>query len=354
MNLSPDILSINELQYDLPGVPDPTYSSRGENLKRLLKLASLEEKLTWSSFHPANTGMRAKQLPNGHYTLNSRHPDFLKLADHENFGLFPAQYSTGGASKYRILGLKEFSGILWRDFRPNLDLTQYKDAVGTPYDTEKIPLFDKNFTHLLLEIEGREVHLVLLHTVPAFNFGNPQGLNLLRNSDQLAFLRWYLTGASDAQTPNEIHDSKSGFTATPLPKGATILAMGDWNTDIKSEKSDGSRILRELEESFSFVNKEGHFTYEGRFSKRPFRSRLDYILISSDLKVTQSGVYYPPPEKRDLGCFSARENLRIPTYQVFRYKEGERYCYSQVSLPYYQLKLASDHLPVWADLEFKD
>ena len=52
-----DILSIQELQYDLPGVPDRSLTTRGKNMEILLDFIGRKGMST--SFVPSNTGQRA-------------------------------------------------------------------------------------------------------------------------------------------------------------------------------------------------------------------------------------------------------------------------------------------------------
>ena len=187
-----DIVSLNEVQYELPGIPNSSIQTEGESLNRIGKAVFGKERFH-SVFVPANTGNEAKPKLDGTYYRNSRFPDWKLFADHGNFGMFPHQYSNGLLSKYKIVAKKVFRDILWRDFNPTFDPSAFKDARGKAYPHD-LALFDKSFTHVTLEIEGRRLHIILLHTVPAFNFGNPEGLNVPRNRDQLKFLHYYLTG----------------------------------------------------------------------------------------------------------------------------------------------------------------
>ncbi|MEX0798577.1 MAG: hypothetical protein WD025_03995, partial [Bacteriovoracaceae bacterium] len=194
-NFQFDIFSLNEIQYDLPGVPNRNYSSKGENLDKLKGLLGVPA--SWSSsFYPANTGMNAQKNGRGEYETDPAAPGARDLADPVNFGTLPGQYSTGAIYKFPKTKETVFNKIKWKEFNPNIDLDQFALPSGEPLP-ENIELFDKNFSDIELNINGETVHLVLLHTVPSFHFGNLKSPNYARNRDQLRFLEWYLTGKTD-------------------------------------------------------------------------------------------------------------------------------------------------------------
>ena len=74
--------------------------------------------------------------------------------------------------------------------------SQFTGGDGLPLRSD-ITLFDKNFTHVILDVEGKDLHVILLHSVPAYHFGNKKSPNYARNADQLRFLEWFLTGKTD-------------------------------------------------------------------------------------------------------------------------------------------------------------
>ena len=189
----PDILSINEIQYDLPFIPDSNFTTRGQNLKKLSSILNLYKN---TSFNPANTGLKAKSKKNGAYFLNPNNPKARLLADKINFGTMPAQYSTGLISRYPIIEEKVFTSIKWKDFNPNIELKKFKTSDGSSYP-KNIELFDKNFSDITLKVGSKNIHIIVLHTVPSYHFGNKHSPNYQRNRDQLRFLEWYLTGETD-------------------------------------------------------------------------------------------------------------------------------------------------------------
>ncbi len=336
---SPDIISINEIQYDKEEVPTSDFTTRGKNLKVLGKLSKLK-KMNYS-FHEANTGMNSKPGLDGNYILKPTSEERKNFADAVNFGMFPGQYSTGGIFKYPIKSEKIIKGLKWRDFNPNINLSKYRDANGNklPRDME---LFDKNFSDITLDVNGKELHVILLHTVPAFGFGNKLTPNFERNHDQLEFLKWYLTGKS-----------KFSFNikVKPLRKNTLFIAMGDWNVD-PSSKNPGGKIIKQLGKLFQYAPGNNEKTYVGQsFGKSAYSAQLDYILVSNKIRVLKSGVHYPDPQREEIGCGSSYTKQFRPNKVLVSYKDNGMTCKAWVSKDFYKAKKASDHLAIWAKLQ---
>lgn len=347
--LKPDFLSINEIQFDLPNVPDANFQTQGQNLEKLLNLLTLNWEKSFIGFGPANTGTNSKMIPGTKkYSTNTQHREF---ADPVNFGVFPAQYSSGGATRFEVLDRVFIKDLKWLDFKPNRDLSGFKDADGKPLNSKEIQLFDKNFMDMVLKIAGQEVHFILLHTVPAHDFDISNSPNSARNADQLSFLEWYLTGKTDFVPP-------SSLNIKPLKPGSLFVAMGDWNVDVRNLKLPGAKILKRL---FTKTNlwvdfTKLNYTYESQaYYLPPFRDQLDYIITSksSHLKILDGGVY-APFERYDLGCsLSKIPTNSDPKLRIVTYKDKSTYekCYAAVSTDYAEVKAASDHRPLWMNIE---
>ena len=302
--LQGDFLSINELQYEMPGIPSPRVKTHGKNAAILAGLLRKDYKFT--SFHEANTGRDAKAMPSSKSYLVPEHKDFgrwrAKVADHNNFGVFPGQYSTAGLYNHKKLREFVIADLQWQMFHPKRDLSPFKNGLGKALP-KTLELFDKNFTDLTLEINGKPVHFILLHTIPAFGFGNKQSPNFARNADQLRFLEWYLTGSTDIPVPVE---ELKALGISPLKKGSRFVAMGDWNTDVKAN-NEGSAVLRRLFSKTNNVLSQKHSTYVGSdFSLGGFKGTLDYIVTSTNIRVKDQGIEFADPMRKELGCFSKK------------------------------------------------
>ncbi len=330
-NLNPDILSLNEIQFDFPNIPTKDFKSKGKNVHYLAEIFDMSFEST--AFFPANTGMLSR-AKNGKYILHPTQEDREKYADLVNFGMFPGQYSMAGIFKYPLIEVKNFKRLPWRVFNRKIDLTPYADANGKPLP-KNMSLFDKNFTVATLNIEGKEVHIVLFHTVPAFGFGNPKTPNFERNRDQIQFLKWYLTA------------KKMKFGIQPIG-GKTFIAMGDWNVDPES-KNPGAKVLKSLLKTHQPWIKDKVITYRGSsFNPGGWTAQLDYILFSKDITVKAAGVYDPDSNYKDLGCKTTTPT-EIPAGMVL--VQRTKTCKALVSKEYFELISASDHLPLWAEIE---
>ena len=82
-----DFLSLNELQYDWPGIPYPSLETKGKNLDIIGQYLGLD---FFSLFHSGNTGKRAKKRDDGLYWPNLKSLKARRFADPINFGIFPA------------------------------------------------------------------------------------------------------------------------------------------------------------------------------------------------------------------------------------------------------------------------
>ncbi|GEM_PF-1334156 len=352
-----NIISINELQFDRPQVPNRNYQSYGLNLEKLTNL--LWPKENWStSFSQANTGNKARKWKGQYLIPGQTHA--RKNADPVNFGLFPGQYSTGLATTYEIIGKIVVTDLKWRDFNPGVKLNHFRDATGSRLPKD-IALFDKNFTDTLIKVRGQVVHLITLHTVPAFHFGNAKSPNYQRNADQLRFLQWYLTGRTDfkVELPARFDHVR------PLSPHDTFIAMGDWNTELDHPKNPGSKILRSFDATGRLfpslgdikADKEKVITNEG-YGHNPKRLKmvLDYLYWSSDLEPKLLKVLRPPEERLFLGCGEKTlitKDQDNPTRERVSYQQGREKCQMTVSKSFVQAKKASDHFPLKAHFDFR-
>lgn len=345
-----NILSLNEVQYDIPGVPSYRFKTRGENLRQLAKFID-KDMADWNfSFHPANTGALARKKKDGTFYHNFKDKRANDYADKVNYGIFPAQYSTGALFDFKKTYEVLVKDLKWKDFNRNVRIDRYKQSDGTPLPKD-MELFDKTFSDVTVNIKGRDVHLILLHTVPAYHFGNKRSPNYERNADQLRFLEWYLTGKTDF--PVELEHVK------PLPPGTPFIAIGDWNTDITNKKNAGSKVLRRLFKKFTpWMKKPGITNESPGFAKKRLKLTLDYIMFSDHFELVKGGVIYPKEDRVFMGCNKNSAKFKnIPEDRKLTYwtnRKTKKKCYVGVSKDFFEVKQASDHFPIYADLKFKD
>jgi len=274
-----DIVAIGEVAYDLPSVPTPECTSTGENLSKLAKNFPREGGTI--IFPMGNIGLQAKPTPTGDYLISREDTEKVNTyGDLVNYGLFPGQYNTGAVSYTPTKSFRVIKKVKWIDFNPHINPSTWKDASGKPIP-EGCQLFDKCFIDISLTLNGNDLHLLILHTVPASGFGNAETPNLQRNKDQLAFLQWYLSGSTYFDVQNTLYED--GEPITPLSERniTHIIAMGDWNADPTDETCPGSEILRSLFDQFDFFPQEG---ITEKSADGSFQGRLDCILWTKAIK----------------------------------------------------------------------
>jgi len=338
-----NILSINEIENN---------RSTPSNLNLLLKKIKPHEHW-YESFFAANTGNKAKKR-NGQYIRGKEKNRYRDLADQVNYGHFPGQYSTGMASTYDILKRIVIDDLQWLEFNEKIKLKAFKTAKKKRLP-QTIELFDKNFTDTVLKVGKKEVHIITLHTVPAFHFGNNQSPNYKRNRDQLRFLEWYLTG----KTKIPVSMPKRLAHISPLKPGSTFIAMGDWNTDLRNQSNPGSLVLKRLAKTGRLLPKKGH-TYESpHYGPERMKMRLDYIFYSRDLQLKSFETLIPNEGRLFLGCKKEglhREASKERIVHTFKgqAKDQGKGCSVSVTSSFHRAKVASDHFPLYAQFNFKN
>lgn len=346
-----DILSINEIQYDLPGVPALEFTSQGENLTRLKKSLGLSS-TGWSQiFAPANTGTRARRNEDGAYYVEQSSVA-REHADPLNFGLFPAQYSTGGLIRGRINEKIIINELRWREFNPHAKPENYSLFDGRPLPQD-IVLFDKNFNHAITTFHGRTFHVIFLHAVPSYHFGIQNTPNYERNADQLRFLEWYVTGETEFEVPL----NRKRWPV--IEENDIVIVVGDLNADV-NQNNPGSIVLKRLMTKLQpWMNKLEPTSESYGFAPNPTELYLDYILVSKNVDITEAGVIRPKASPIYLGCDPAtvkrlRPRLRAGR-EIVEYFDTKKQttCYATVSQSYYDAKTASDHFPIYATLKVK-
>tara|TARA_Y100000768_G_scaffold385945_1_gene373200 strand:- start:22156 stop:23316 length:1161 start_codon:yes stop_codon:yes gene_type:complete len=342
-----NLFSINELQYDLINIPNESFKSKGENLKKLLSFLELKH-LSHTSFHPANTGENAKTKADGTYYTHSDSPQAREHADQLNFGVMPGQYSSGGASQFPIVKEVIIKDLLWRDFNPAINFDSYAtpDGASIPKDMK---LFDKNFSDITLDVDGKKLHFILLHTVPSYHFGNKKSINDKRNADQLRFLEWYLTGNTDFEV--KLQDYQ------PLNTTDRFIAVGDFNVAFNDKDSEGSSIMKRiLNKTKPWIPlKEMNYTNESsHFAPRPMRLMLDYIVTSKNIKHLKGEIMLPKMKRIELGCKQAAKSKikeQVKEYKKVSYQKDNQNCQVLIPEMYYNYKMASDHYPLYGEFE---
>jgi 3-phytase len=329
----PDVLLINEFDYDRTGrameLFQKNYLAKSHNGSEPIHYG-------FSFTGPVNTGVASSEDLDNDGTATTQPGTRAYGGDALGFGVFPGQYGMVILSKYPILDDRAVSmkDFLWRDM-PGAKLP--KNADGSPWysDAElgKLPLSSKAHWDSPIASSfkgGTVVHLLASHpTPPAFD--GPEDRNGKRNHDEIRLWADYISGNVGAKMPEAVGPEpapgnfettlqggfRGGYIKFPAPP-QTFVIMGDLNADPNDGGSVPGAIQQLLEHplvnnsstpqsqgAVDAAQKQGgnNATHRGeaRFDTADFGDegnapgnlRCDYVLPSANLKIINSGVFWP-------------------------------------------------------------
>ena len=313
--IDPDIILLNEMAYDEPGVPGWIDGDRpGRNGERFA------ERLGggWTAFMaPSNTG-RSSGFDLNHNgaavttwpmppsaaedgTPAPQTPEGRAYGDDSwGFGTFPGQYAMALLVRADLTilfdSVRTFRDFPWsrlpgatRPADPETGLPWYDDEVWA-----RFPLSSKSHWDVPVRTaSGHVIHILASHpTPPAFD--GPEGRNKLRNRDEIGFWARYLDD-SDAIVDD------SGRVGG-LPSGTSFVVLGDLNADPDEGNSIddpvGSQLLNHPRVNGTFVPRADSVGIAAFPALDPddtarWRLRVDYVLPSSDMEIVAGAVDRP-------------------------------------------------------------
>ncbi len=267
--LDADVILLTALDYDLEGVALGLLADR---------LAAVGQPYPHRfSFRP-NTGLQTGFDVDG----NGRFGD---PRDSQGFGLFSGHAGMAILSRLPIdtTAARDFSTFLWRDLPGALI------PAGTDPGLLQIQrLATTGFWDVPILTDAGPLHLLAWHATPPV-FDGPEDRNGKRNHDEAAFWRLFLDGA------------------LPMPPpAAPFVLLGDGNLD----PADGDGLREGIAGLLSHPALQDpqprgtHARTEPDQSGDPALDtviydglgglRLDYVLPSASLRVTDAGVLWPP------------------------------------------------------------
>ncbi len=328
-DLRPDVLLVNEIAFDMPGVPGFIEGeSPGLNAERFaanfLAVSQGEGRvpMQYTAFMaPSNTGSPSGFDLNHNGEAVTSYPEPPSAAedgtpaaqtqdgrefgnDSWGFGTFPGQYAMALLVRSDRIDLladqaRTFQSFLWSDLPgalrpidPETLEPWYPDEVW-----ERFPLSSKSHWDVPVRLpDGRIVHVLASHPTPAA-FDGDEMRNKKRNHDEIRFWGEYLNGA-----PYIVDDS--GLQGG-LEEGAAFVIMGDLNADPDEGSSFndpmGAWLLSHDRVNGRFVpraNEQGiaDFPNLDPDDTARWRLRVDYVLPSKILDVISGGVFRPRPD----------------------------------------------------------
>jgi hypothetical protein len=307
---APDVLLINEFDYDAGGVAakgfQDNYLSIGHNgadpivYPYRLAVAS-------------NTGIASgRDLDKNGFVGGP--------GDAYGFGFFPGQYAFVVYSKFPILEdeVRNFQLFLWNDM-PGAMLPVNPDN-SSFYDEGDLEIFrlsSKNHTDVPIEIGNSEVHFLVSHPTPPV-FDGPEDRNGTRNHDEIRFWSDYVSpgqggyiyddnGVSGGLAPGAMFVIAGDQNADPLdgdsfPGAIQQLTDNPRVNDKVTPGSDGGVEQADLQGNANtlHLSDPAYDTadfFDGfpppPFGGAPGNLRADYVLPSKALQIRDAGVFWP-------------------------------------------------------------
>jgi 5'/3'-nucleotidase SurE len=344
---NPDVLLINEFDYVAADPLAPVqlfqknYLSLGQN-------GANPVEYPYAYIAPSNTGIASGFDLNNNGTVVTQ-PGAAGYGDDAfGFGNFPGQFGMLLLSKYPIdtANVRTFQNFLWKDMPDSLlssiALPGSTEPWYSPAEQAVLRLSSKSHWDVPILVNGQIIHALVSHPTPPV-FDGAEDRNGKRNYDEIRFWSDYVTPGKG----NYIYDDQGklgGF------QGTSFVIMGDQNADPLDGDSFEQAILQllrnpnintngtptslgapqqsELQKGANLTQKSNPAFDTADFADTtPGNLRTDYVLPSSNLKITDSQVFWPlntDPTFRLVGLFDPTLPGGYPS---------------------------SDHKLVWADLQ---
>jgi myo-inositol-hexaphosphate 3-phosphohydrolase/phosphodiesterase/alkaline phosphatase D-like protein len=315
---NPDVLLINEFDYSPAAV-----NLFKQNYLQISQNGAATVTYPYFYIAPSNTGIASGfDLNNNGTTVTT--PGATGYGDDAfGFGNFPGQFGMLLLSKYPIdtANVRTFQNFLWKDMPGNLltndpsvdiAITTVNENLNGFYSSEEINILrlsSKSHWDVPIQVNGETVHVLVSHPTPP-TFDGTEDRNGKRNSDEIRFWADYITpGKGDY-----IYDD--GGKKGNLAAGSSFVIMGDQNADPLDGDSYNNAIRQLLLNpniNTNFIptspgapqqatlqgqannNHKGNPAFDtADFSDTaPGNLRTDYVLPSTDLQISNSGVYWP-------------------------------------------------------------
>lgn len=255
---------------------------------------------------PSNTGILTQ------FDLN-KDGKYETANDAFGYGKYPGQYAFAILSKYPVdkKRIRTFQNFLWKDM-PNPNLPFNTEDSSSYYEKNELEIFrlsSKNHADVPVIIGKDTVHVLIAHPTPPV-FDSTEDRNGKRNYDEIRLFADYITGGEKADYLYDDNGKKGG-----LKPGTHFVITGDMNAD--PVDGDSYKNAVHLLTKHSLVNKdisERKFVPKSKGSEEhhrqkpdkgdPFHNtsvfglRIDYVLLSTTLKVISSGVFWPGKDEK--------------------------------------------------------
>jgi 3-phytase/alkaline phosphatase D len=308
--VNPDVLLVNEFDFDAAGGSAQLFKNNYLSVSQ-----SGVDPVEYPYFYiaPSNTGIASGfDLNNdGEIVTTPGAPGYGD--DAFGFGNFPGQFAMVVYSKHPIdfNNVRTFQDFLWKDM-PGA-LLPIDPATGESWyseaELEVFRLSSKSHWDIPILVNGETVHLLASHPTPPV-FDGEEDRNGRRNHDEIRFWADYITPGNN----NYIYDDRGNFGG--LKAGERFIVAGDQNADPFDGDSTDQAILQLLDNPLvntsvtpdsdggvDAANRQGgantNHLGDPRFDTADFADgtpgnlRVDYVLPSQNLEITDAGVFWP-------------------------------------------------------------
>lgn len=321
-HVRPDIILLNEFDYSEQSSKD----LQGFVSNYLNVAQSKEAAIDYPYFFaaPVNTGVDSGHDLDGDGIASGTKGDAF------GFGFYPGHYGMAVLSKYPIQHseVRTFQRFLWKDMPNNLLLdmkTENNKDFYTKEAQQILRLSSKSHWDVPIAIGEHTLHILASHPTPPV-FDGPEDRNGRRNHDEIRFWTDYISGAKQSAYIYDDNAAKGGLN------GKHFIVAGDLN----ASANEGSAINAGISALIKHkrVNDTKPPISEGGRLHTPtnpnapqhtagWRMRVDYVLPSNTLNVSNSGVFWPLSSD--------------PLYRLIKDR-----------------KSSSDHRLVWVDIAFPE
>ena len=301
----PDVLLLNE--FDYVGSDEAVDLFR-ENYLEVSQGGAEAIEYPYAFVAPSNTG-----VPSG-FDLNNNGrvggPD-----DAFGFGFYPGQYGMAVLSRFPIDedAVRTFQEFLWADM-PDARLPDDPDTEEpadwfSEEELEAVRLSSKSHWDVPIEVGRKTVHFLVSHPTPPV-FDGPEDRNGLRNADEIRFWADYVTPGQRSAYIYDDEGERGG-----LRPGSPFVIAGDQNSDpLDGDSVPGAiqqltqhpRVVDPLpasEGAIEAARLQGGANLDHESPSRydtadfadsaPGNLRADYVLVSSQLRPADAGVFWP-------------------------------------------------------------
>ncbi|WP_427159585.1 phytase [Aliinostoc sp. HNIBRCY26] len=312
---NPDVLLINEFDYVAANPLQPAQLFQ-QNYLSVSQNGATPVEYPYVYIAPSNTGIASGFDLDNSGSVGGGNDAF-------GFGNFPGQFGMLLLSKYPIdtANIRTFQNFLWKDMpgnlltndptvdNPNTAVNENLNGFYSPEEINILRLSSKSHWDVPIQVNGETIHVLVSHPTPPV-FDTTEDRNGKRNHDEIRFWADYITPGQG----NYIYDD-AGNTGG-LAAGSSFVIMGDQNADPYDGDSYDNAVLQLLQnpnintnsiptslgapqqaalQGGANANHQGnpYFDTADFPDGSPGNLRADYVLPSTDLQISNSGVFWP-------------------------------------------------------------